>query len=167
MSAYVLPVFFLLLLGFSFWKRVSVYDCFIEGVREACRLMVQVFPYIGAICIAIALFRESGLSDYVAAWLSVPMGWIGIPAEIAELLLLIPVSGNGAVAMLSKIFTEYGADSYIGRCAAVAMSSSETIFYISAVYLSDSTAKKLRGAVPIALFANLCGAVVGCLLCRL
>lgn len=167
MSAYVLPLFFLFILGFSFWKKVSVYDCFTEGVREACKLIVQVFPYIGAISIAIALFRESGLSDVVSSIAAIPLGWVGVPAEISELLLLIPVSGNGAVATLSSILAEYGADSYVGRCASVVMGSSETVFYISAVYFSGTTVKKLRGAVPIALLSNLIGAVVACALCRI
>ncbi|MGI6229191.1 MAG: spore maturation protein, partial [Christensenellales bacterium] len=89
-----------------------------------------------------------------------------IPGELAELMMLIPVSGNGAVAMLENILIEYGADSYIGRCASAIMGSSETVFYISAVYFSDTSVKKLRFAIPAALLANFGGSIVACLLCR-
>ena len=81
-------------------------------------------------------------------------------------MLLTPLSGNGAIALLEKLIAEHGADSYIGRCASVVAGASETIFYISAVYFSKCDVKRLRYAIPVALFSSFFGMVVGCALCR-
>ncbi|MDR2635179.1 MAG: spore maturation protein [Clostridiales bacterium] len=166
MSIYILPAFIFILLGLSVIKQVKVYDCFVDGAKEALKLIGTVFPYIAAVSIAIELFKVSGLSVFFSGLLAVPLSYAGIPAEIAELLLLVPVSGNGAIALLEDIFTRYGADSYIGRCAAAVVGSSETVFYISAVYFSGTNVKKLRYAIPVALFSSFCGAVIACWLCR-
>ncbi|MDR3215932.1 MAG: spore maturation protein [Clostridiaceae bacterium] len=166
MSLYLLPAFIFILLGLSAIKQIKVYDCFVDGSKEALKLMVTVFPYIAAISIAIELFRVSGLGHFLSGILAVPLSYVGIPSEIAELMMLVPVSGNGAIALLENVFKIYGADSYIGRCAAAVVGSSETIFYISAVYFSGTDVKKLRYAIPVALFSSFCGAIIACLLCR-
>lgn len=166
MSIYILPVFFVALIIYSLVKRVKIYDCFLDGGKESLSLVVTVFPYIAAVFVAIELFRASGLSEIVSRWLSVPLSYLGIPAELSELVLLVPLSGNGAIALLEKIITEYGADSYVARCAATVTGASETIFYISAVYFSKCKVKNLRYAIPVALFSSLFGMVVACALCR-
>lgn len=166
MSAFVLPVILLLLVVYSLVKRVKIYDCFLDGGKESLSLAVTVFPYIAAVFVAIELFRASGLSAIVSGWLAVPLSYLGIPSELSELVLLVPLSGNGAIALLEKIITEYGADSYVARCAATVTGASETIFYISAVYFSKCKVKNLRYAIPVALFSSLLGMVTACALCR-
>ena len=135
MSAYILPVLLVVLIVLSLVKRVKVYDCFLGGAGDGLSLALTVFPYIAAVFVAIELFRASGLSSYTAKLLARPFSFLGIPPELAELMLLTPLSGNGAIALLEKLIAEHGADSYIGRCASVVAGASETIFYISAVYL--------------------------------
>ena len=85
---------------------------------------------------------------------------------MTEIILLVPLSGNGTIALLDGIFQKYGADSYIARCAAVIAGGSETIFYICAVYFSACKVKKLRYAIPVSLFCTLLGALIACALCR-
>ena len=136
MSVYILPVILVALLVYSLIKRVKIYDCFLDGGKESLALVKTIFPYIAAVFVAIELFRASGLSEIVSGWLAVPLSYIGIPAELSELVLLVPLSGNGAIALLEKIISEYGADSYVARCAAAVTGASETIFYISAVFFS-------------------------------
>lgn len=167
MTAYILPALIAVLLIYSVFKRVSVYDCFVEGSKEAAKTAAGVFPYISAIFICIQLFRASGLSAIVVGLLSKPLSLLGIPPELAELLILRPLSGSGSLAVLEGIFDEYGVDSFISKCAAVIMGSTETIFYVAAVYLSGCHVKKTRGALPIALVAGFIGSVAACLLCRL
>lgn len=167
MTAYIIPsvIFFMIL--YAAIKKVPVYDSFVEGAKDALHLVYTIFPYICAIFICIQLFKVSGLAKLLSDLLAKPLSLLGIPAELGELLLLRPVSGNGSLALLENIFEIYGADSYIGKCAAVIMGSSETIFYISAVYFSGCEVKNLRSAIPISLFASLVGAVTSCLICRI
>ena len=166
MSVYVLPVIIIALTVHAIVKKVKVYDCFLDGAKDGLALVKAVFPYIASIYVVIVLFKESGLSHVVSGWLSVPLSYLGIPPEITELMLLVPISGNGTIALLEDIIVTYGADSYIARCASVVAGGTETIFYISAVYMSKCKDKRLVGAIPISLFCTLIGVVSGCALCR-
>lgn len=166
MTAYIVPALIISLIAACAIKKINVYDSFVEGAKEALSLVVSIFPYIAAIFICIQLFKVSGFASFLSGILEKPLALLGIPPELAELLLLRPVSGNGSLALLETIFEEYGADSYVGKCAAVIMGSTETIFYIAAVYFSGCNVKKLRSAIPISLFATLLGTIVACLLCR-
>lgn len=166
MSVYVLPVIIIALTVYAIVKKVKVYDCFLDGAKDGLALVKAVFPYIASIYVVIVLFKESGLSHVVSGWLSVPLSYLGIPPEITELMLLVPISGNGTIALLEDIIVTYGADSYIARCASVVAGGTETIFYISAVYMSKCKDKRLVGAIPISLFCTLIGVVSGCALCR-
>lgn len=167
MSVFILPVFLLALVVICLFKRVKVYDCFLGGAKDSLSLVKSVFPYIAAIFVCIELFRASGAASKLAEILQKPMSYLGIPAEITELMLLVPMSGGGAIALLEDIIARYGVDSYIARCAACVSGASETIFYICAVYLSACKAKKLRYAVPVSLLCSLLGTIIACLLCRI
>ena len=140
---------------------------FVEGSRGAVDLMVSVFPYLLTVMVAVEVFKASGVSALVAGWLSPVMRAFGLPPELTELMILRPLSGAGSLAVLDNIYTVYGADTYIGRCASVIYGSSETIFYISAIYTSRIELKRLRYAIPVALVSTFVGCVVGCLILRL
>ena len=163
--SYLVPALFLLLFLYALFRRVRLYDCFTEGVKGAIPLVLSLFPYLAAMLILSSLFEHSGLSALFTKALTPAFEVLGIPPEIARLVLIKPFSGSGSTAVLSEIFASYGPDSYIGRCAAAAYGSSETVFYISAVYFAGSRKKLLRPIV-CALAANLLGVVAACLLCR-
>lgn len=167
MTVYILPALMIFMLVYCLIKKVKVYDCFLDGARESLDLIKTIFPYIAAIFVCIELFKQSGLSDTLARWLSVPLGYLGIPSEIAELILLVPLSGNGTIALFESIIEEYGVDSYPARCAAVVSGATETIFYISAVYFSKCKVKRLKYAIPVALFSTFAGTIIACALCRI
>ena len=167
MSVYVLPIVLIGLTVYALAKKVKVYDCFLDGAKDGLALVKTMFPYVASIYIVIVLFKESGLSNIVSGWLSVPLSYLGIPPEITELMLLVPISGNGTIALLQDIINTYGVDSYVARCASVVAGGTETIFYISAVYLSKCKDKHLVGAIPISLFCTLISVVSGCALCRI
>lgn len=162
----VVPLLFVLLFGYALFKKVKLYDSFTEGVKEAIPLILSVFPYLAAILMLSELFEQSGLSETLTRTLSPLFSALGIPAEISKLVLLKPFSGSGSTALLSAIFDSYGADSYISRCACVAYGSSETVFYISAVYFAGAKKKKLLLPTAISLVANFLAVILGCLLCR-
>lgn len=166
-SVYVLPVLVIILLVVCIVKKVRAYDCFLVGSKESLSLVKSIFPYITSIFVCIELFKASGLSNTVSSFLAKPLGYIGVPSEIAELILLVPLSGNGTTALLEKIIAEYGADSYITRCASVIAGGSETVFYISAVYFASTKVKKLRYAIPVSLFCTFLGALLACAMCRI
>ena len=128
MSVYILPALVIILLVVCIIKRVKVYDCFLEGTKDSLGLIKSIFPYIASIFVCIELFKASGLSSIVSGWLSKPLSYIGIPSEITEIILLVPLSGNGTIALLESIIAEYGVDSYPARCAAVISGATETIF---------------------------------------
>lgn len=167
MSVFIVPVILILLIIVCAIKRVKVYDCFLEGTKDSLSLIKSIFPYVATIFICIELFKASGLSSIVSGWLAKPLSYLGIPSEITEIMLLVPLSGNGTIALLESIITEYGVDSYPARCAAVIAGATETIFYISAVYFSACKVRKLRYAIPVAIFCTLLGTVVACALCRI
>lgn len=167
MTGYVIPVLFLTVLVASFVRKKDAYGMFVEGSRGAVDLMVSVFPYLLTVMVAVEVFKASGVSALVAGWLSPVMRVFGLPPELTELMILRPLSGAGSLAVLDNIYTVYGADTYIGRCASVIYGSSETIFYISAIYTSRIELKRLRYAIPVALVSTFAGCVVGCLILRL
>ncbi len=166
MSAYIIPCLFLIVLIASVIKRKEPYGGFIDGARGAVDLSVSVFPYLLAVMVAVEAFRVSGASALVADAVEPALSKVGLPKELAELLLLRPVSGAGALAVLDGIYKSYGADSFVGRCASVIYGSSETVFYISTIYFSQVKVRRLRYAIPVALVATYTGCIVGCWLLR-
>lgn len=164
--ALVIPVLFLAVFVFALVKKVKLYDSFTAGIKEALPLAFSLFPYLAAILMLSELFERSGLSDLITSFLSPALKFLGIPPEISKLVLIKPFSGSGSTALLSDILAKHGADSFIGRCACVSYGSSETVFYISAVYFANVRYKKLAKPVAIALTANFLSVVFGCFLCR-
>ncbi len=166
MSIYLLPVLILFTFVYAKMKKVNVYSSFIGGAKQSIPLVVSIFPYLVTIMIMVQFIRISGLASLIAHFISPAFNLIGIPSELCELVLLKPFSGNGSLAILNDIFSTYGVDSYIGRCASVIVGSCDTVFYVTTLYLSQVKVKRLFYAVPCALIATLAGTVISCLLCR-
>lgn len=166
MSVYILPIIFVLLFVYCIIKKINTYDHFVKGAKGAIRLVVDIFPYIAAILIATALLRVSGITSFLANLLSPIFNALGIPPELCELVLLRPFTGSGSYGILENIFTTYGADSYISRCACVIMGCSETIFYVATVYISQTKVKRLLYAIPVALLCSIVGTILACLVCK-
>lgn len=164
---YVVPVIIIITLIVAVIKKASVYDSFVIGIKESLSLVISLLPYLASIFMLLEIFRASGLSVKISNVLATPLMYLGIPKELCELLILRPLSGSGSLAVVEKIFAEYGVDSYVARSASVIMASNDTIFYIAAVYLSTSKDKSCGQAVAISLFSSLIGAITACLLCRI
>lgn len=167
MSVYILPILFIGLFIYCFFKKINTYDTFVQGAKGAIKLVVSIFPYIATIMIAVALLRASGITFYISYLLSPVFNFLGIPSELCELIILRPFTGSGSFGLLNDILLTYGPDSYISRCACVILGCSETIFYVTTIYLSQTKIKKLLYAIPVALIATFVGAVVGCLVCKI
>lgn len=166
MANYFIPIFLLVLCIYCFIKKINAYDQFVIGAKESINLCINTFPYLVAIFMAVELFKLSGLSQVVGNFLSPFFEFLGMPKELTEFLVLRPFSGSGSIAMLSEIFTLYGADSYVAKCACVIMSCSETTFYVVALYFSATKIKKLKYTIPVALLSTFLGSILACFLCR-
>lgn len=167
MNRFVLPILIFSLLVYGTIKKVNLYDSFVDGAKQAVKLCVNLLPFIAAIFLCLQLMRISGFDAVLTKIFAPVFSLMGIPPELANLVILSPLSGSGSLALLNDIYLEHGVDSYISRCASIIAGSTETVFYLSAVYFSGTKIKKLGLAIPIALFATLCGCILGCLICKI
>lgn len=165
MSAYFIPILFLVIFVYAIFKKVKPYDAFCDGAKSAVPFAVSIFPYLVTIFILTELFEQSGLSSAVAEFLSPFFRFLGIPKELTKLVLIKPFSGNGSLAVLSEIYTKHGVDSYLSRCASVIYGSSETVFYIAAVYFAGAKTKNLTLPILISLISSFISCVFACFIC--
>lgn len=164
---YTIPILLITTFAIAIVKKVPLYDSFAAGIKDAIKLMVDILPYLMTIFFAIELLRASGLSVLLSELLATPLGLIGIPKELSELVLLRPLTGSGSLVILQNIYDTYGVDSYPARVASVIMGSTDTILYVVAVYFSTSKNKKTGLAIPISVFVSVAATVVAALLCRI
>lgn len=163
--AYFIPVFFIIILVYSIIKKVKPYDAFTFGAKSAIPFAMNIFPFLVSIFILTELFELSGLSTFFTNLLAPVFKVVGIPKELTKLVLIKPFSGSGSLAILTDIFSTYGVDSYLSRCACVIYGSSETVFYIAAVYFAGAKTKNLTKPIIISLFASFCSCVFACFIC--
>ena len=166
MANYIIPTFIVFVLIYSLIKKINAYDCFVLGARNSVDLCINTFPYLVAIFSIIELLQTSGLSNEISKLTSPVFGFVGIPSELTEFLILRPFTGSGSIGMLSNLFSIYGPDSYVSKCACVIMSCTETTFYVVAVYFSTTKIKKLGYTIPACLLSAFIGSIIACALCR-
>lgn len=167
MSKYFIPVLFLIIYLFAIFRKVKPYDAFTQGAKSAIPFAVNIFPYLASIFVLTELFEASGISNAVSSFLSPVFGLFGIPKELTKLVLIKPFSGNGSLAILTEIFNTYGVDSYLARSACVIYGSSETVFYVAAVYFAGAKTKKLTTPIVISLIASFFSCVFACFICKI
>jgi spore maturation protein B len=167
MAIYIIPIFILFIFIYAGFKNTDTYSAFVKGAKDAVNLVIELVPFIVTILTAVALFQASGLLAVLCETVSPVFHFLGIPPELTHFIFLKPFSGTGSIALYDSIVMEYGADSYITRTASVIAGSSDTVFYISAVYFSKTKIKKLGYAIPIALFCTFVSAVLSALVCRI
>ena len=167
MTNYIIPIFIVAVLIFSLVKKINAYDCFVSGARTSVDLCINTFPYLVAIFAVVELLSLSGISAYLTQVSKPIFNFFGIPSELIEFLILRPFTGSGSIAMLSNLFSLYGPDSYISKCASVIMSCSETTFYVVAVYFSNTKIKKLKYIIPVCLLSAFLGSIISCFICKI
>lgn len=167
MRDYIIPV----VLGgtaiFSLIKKQSPYDALIEGGTQGIKLLVSILPSLVLLLTAVRMLQSSGAMEALVSLCRPFLSWLGIPGELAPLILVRPISGSAALAVGADLMAQHGPDSSIGRCAAIMLGSTETTFYTISVYFGAAGIKKTRYAVPAALFADLTGFVMAALTERL
>ena len=151
-------------------KKVNVYDAFIEGAKEGFTTAVRIIPYLVAILVGIGVFRASGAMDMLIGGLRAGVDACGVDAQWVDAMptaLMKPLSGSGARGMMVDAMTTYGADSFVGRLASVFQGSTDTTFYILAVYFGSVGVSKTRHAVTCGLLADLAGILAAIAICYL
>lgn len=160
----IIPIIVVIIITYGMIKGRKVYEWFIEGAKEGLKVCLNIFPYLLAMIIAVNIFREAKLLDLLNSMIG-PLGsLIGLPKEIIPLVLVKPLSGSGAIGILTDILKNYGADSYIGLIASVIMGTTETIFYTITVYFGAIQIKKIRHTLWAAVLADLTAIIISVLL---
>ena len=164
---------FLIIIGFilaGIRKKVNVYDAFVEGAKEGFTTAVRIIPYLVAILVAIGVFRASGAMDYLIGGIEKAVQFCGVNSDFVGGLptaIMKPLSGSGARGLMVDAMTTYGADSFVGRLACIFQGSTDTTFYILAVYFGSVGIAKTRHAVPCGLIADAAGIISAIFICYL
>ena len=143
-------------------RRVNVYDAFIEGAKDGFKTAVTIIPYLVAILVAIGVFRASGAMDWLISAITWLVGACGMDTDFVGALptaLMKPLSGGGARGMMVDAMTQYGADSFVGRLSCIFQGSTDTTFYVLAVYFGSVGIRDTRHAVTCGLLADLAGII--------
>jgi spore maturation protein SpmA len=168
-SPWIIPGLMVLLLGFGFARRVPVYESFVDGARDGFNVAVRIIPYLVAILVAVAMLRASGALELFISALSPVTGMVGLPAEALPMALLRPLSGSGAYGILASIINEpgVGPDSYVGLLVSTLQGSTETTFYVLAVYFGAVQIRRIRHGLAAGLTADAAGIAAAVIICLL
>lgn len=153
----LIPLILICVSLFALYKKEDVYPCLLEGGQEGLKLILSIAPALVMLLTAVHMLRSSGAIDLLTKLLTPVFSPIGIPAETLPLMLIRPFSGSAALAVGADLIASYGADSLVGRTAAIMLGSTETTFYTISVYFGAAGIEKTRYAVPAALIADLTG----------
>ncbi|NSL86679.1 spore maturation protein [Chitinophaga sp. Mgbs1] len=148
-------------------KKINVYDAFIEGAKEGFQVSVRIIPYLVGILVAISVFRTTGCMDYIINGIAAIFGWMGLNTDFVPALpvaLMKPLSGGGARGLMIEVMTKYGPDSFQGKLASVIQGTTETTFYVLAVYFGSVNIKNTRYALTAGLIADFFGMLTAVLL---
>ncbi|MEM0961982.1 MAG: spore maturation protein [Bacteroidota bacterium] len=166
-SVFVLPMLIVGIPLYGLIKRVPVYESFVEGGKEGFGLAVRIIPYLVAILFAIGMFRASGAMEALATFLSPVLALIGMPAEVLPMAIVRPLTGSGSVAIVADLAAQYGETSIITRMAATMFGSTETTFYVIAVYFGAVGVSKARHALAAGLIADVAAMLFAVWMCLL
>ncbi len=166
-SLYILPLMVLGILTAGAVKKVKIYEEFIDGAKDGFKVSVSIIPYLVAIITAVSMFRASGAIDIITGIFGGLLDKLSIPADIIPVMITRSLSGSATLGLFSEIVHNFGADSYTAKLCAVMVGSSETTFYVLAVYFGAVGIKKYRYAILTGLIADFAGIVLSIWVSRL
>jgi len=166
-SVIAIPLMIAVFIGWGFIKKVKIYEVFVEGAKDGFQTAVRIIPYLVAMLFAIGIFRASGAMDVLISIVAPVTDLIGMPAETLTMAFMRPLSGSGSLGVMTELMKTHGPDSFIGVLASTMYGSSETTFYILAVYFGSVSIKNTRHAVPVGLLADLAGMLAAVFICRI
>ncbi|MBX3729768.1 MAG: spore maturation protein [Candidatus Sumerlaeia bacterium] len=164
-SAYTIPVLFFAIVAYAMFKRIRLYESFIQGGKEGWEIFLKILPYIIAILVAIGVFRASGALEFLAAQLAPLTDLVGMPAEVLPVALMKPLSGSGSLGLAAEII-QHAPDSFEARVASTMFGATDTTFYIIALYFGSVGIRKIRHAMLAGLCADLAGILAAVWVCH-
>lgn len=147
-------------------KKINVFDAFVEGAKGGIETMVRILPHLVALLVAIGMLRASGFFELVGQYTGPFFDKIGVPSEILPFALVRPFSGSAANGVMAELIHNHGGDAYISKLAATMMGSTETTFYVIAIYFGAVGIRRTRYAVPAGLLADIAGMIASIIICR-
>ena len=167
LSTFVLPLMIVGIPLYGLARRVPVYESFVEGGKEGFQVAVRIIPYLVAILFAVGMFRASGAMEALADALDPAFSLIGFPPELLPMAIVRPLTGSGSAALVADLAATYGTDDIRTRMGATMFGSSETTFYVIAVYFGAVGVTKTRHAIPAGLIADAAAVLLAVYVCRL
>jgi len=152
---------------YAMLRRVKVYEEFVDGAKEGFEVAIRIIPYLVAILVAIGMFRAAGGINLLSQWLKPLMVMVGFPSELLPMVLMRPLSGSGTLGIFAELVKQSGADSLVARMGGTIYGSTETTFYVLAVYFGSVGIRRTRYAVLAGLTADLVGVVASIIICKL
>jgi len=166
-SLWILPVILLVVLTVGLIKKVPVYEQFTKGAKDGFKISIKIIPYLVAIIVGISMFRASGAIDMIAQLFAPILSKFHITSDVLPLMIVRSLSGSGALGIFSDIANNAGPDAYSTKLAAIMLGSSETTFYVLAVYFGAVGISKIRYALIIGLLADFIGIAAAVWVCSL
>jgi spore maturation protein B len=166
LALFIFPLLIVGLPVYGLFKRVPVYEKFVEGAKDGFTVAIRIMPYLVAILFSIAMFRASGAMTALQDLLRVPLAWIGVPPEVLPMAIVRPLSGSGSLGVMADTVKQYGPDAMVTRMAATIYGSTETTFYVLAVYFGSVNIRKTRHALPAGIIADLSSILLSCWVIR-
>jgi spore maturation protein B len=166
-SNLIIPLTFVLIIAYGYFKKVDLYDSFIEGAKDGMTTVVGIMPTLVGLMVAVGILRASGALDMISDFISPLTTRLGYPKEAVPLTFMRLVSSSASTGLLLDLFKRYGPDSYLGRFVSIMMSCTETVFYTMSVYFMSVKITKTRYTLAGALFANFAGIVASLLITNL
>lgn len=166
-SLYAIPFVIITFVGYGLIKKINIYETFTEGAKDGFKTAIKIIPFLVAMLVAIGVFRASGALELLISAVNPITSKIGMPGEILPMAFMRPLSGGGAQGIMTDLFATHGTESLLGRMAAVMMGSTETTFYVLAVYFGSIGIKKERHALTVGLMADVAGILAAVAVTRL
>jgi spore maturation protein B len=165
-SDWMIPLIFFLFALLAMTRKVKLYESFVEGGKEGFNVFLRILPYLVAILVAIGMFRASGALYFLTATLDPFTSVLGMPSEVLPVALMRPLSGSGSLGLAAEIINE-APNSYIANVASTVYGSTDTTFYVIALYFGSVGIKKIRHALIAGLIADCAGILAACWICKL
>ncbi len=166
LSLMTIPLIFFCIIGYAMGRRVKVYESFVEGGKEGFTIFLQILPYIVAILVAIGMFRRCGAMEYIKDFLAPLTMRIGMPADALPVALMRPLSGSGSLGLVTEVL-QASPDSFQAKVASTMFGSTDTTFYVIALYFGSVGIRKIRHALIAGLTADVCGILAALAVCHL
>lgn len=166
-SSLIIPIIVLFVIGYGIYKKVNVYEVFIEGATESFDMIIKIFPNLLAMILSINILLNSNVLNILEYIIKPLLSLIEIPFEIVPMSLMRPLSGTSSLVLLNDLFSKYGPDSFIGTLGSIIQGSTDTTFYILTLYFGSIGIKKIRYGLAVGLLADLIGIIASVIIVKM